>query len=154
MNQRARHRESPDSGATARAKWGAERPWASTSQRILVVDSDTTVADSVAGALRIAGHVVDTAGTRTAALALMERHRYGLVVSDLTMTDLNGPTLYDELARRFPRVLPRVIFIAQSAFSPKYSTFLMEVGVPLLRKPVSPAALWDSVECLLGRHRV
>jgi hypothetical protein len=46
-----------------------------------------------------------------------------------------------------------VIFIAQSAFSPEYSKFLMEVGVPLLVKPVSPAELWESVERLLTRRQ-
>lgn len=68
------------------------------------------------------------------------------------MPDLNGPTLYEELARHSPRTLPRVIFIAQSAFSPEYSKFLMEVGVPLLVKPVNPARLWESVERLLARR--
>jgi DNA-binding response OmpR family regulator len=131
-------------------KLGAESPWESTSHRTLVVESDTTVVDSVASALRIAGHVVDTASTRADALALMQRHRYGLVVSNLCMPDLNGPTLYEELARHSSRTLPRVIFIAQSAFSPEYSQFLMEVGVPLLVKPVSPAELWESVERLLA----
>ena len=153
MNQRERQRESPDSGVIAKTKLGAGSPWESTSHRTLVVESDTTVADSVASALRIAGHVVDTASTRADALALMQRHHYGLVVSNLRMPDLNGPTLYEELARHSPRTLPRVIFIAQSAFSPEYSKFLMEAGVPLLVKPVSPAELWESVERLLTRRQ-
>jgi CheY-like chemotaxis protein len=85
-------------------------------------------------------------------LARMKRHRYGLVVASLTMPDLNGPTLYEELARRSPRTLPRLIFITHSAFSPEYSKFLMEVGAPLLVKPVSPAKLWESVERLLARR--
>lgn len=85
-----------------------------TSHRTLVVESDQTVADSVATALRIVGHVVDTASMRAAALALMTRHRYGLVVSSLRMPDLNGPSLYEELARRSFRTLPRLIFITQS----------------------------------------
>jgi DNA-binding NarL/FixJ family response regulator len=81
----------------------------------------------------------------------MKRHRYGLVVSNLTMPDLNGPTLYEELTRYSPRALPRAIFIMQSAFSPAYSKFLMEVGVRLLVKPVSPARLLESVDRLAGQ---
>jgi len=154
VNQRYRQRESPDPGVTAEAKLGAESPWASTRHRTLVVESDMTVVDSVASALRIAGHVVDTASTRADALALMRRHRYGLVVSNLRMPDLNGPTFYEELARHAPRTLPGVIFITQSAFSHEYSRFLMEVGVPLLVTPVSPAELWESVERLLARRQV
>ncbi len=154
MSQRERQRESPDSGVTAKAKLRAESPWKSTSHRTLVVESDTTVADSVASALRIAGHVVDTASTRADAVALMKRHRYGLVVSNLRMPDLNGPTLYEELARHSPRTLSHVIFITESAFSPEYSRFLMEVGVPLLVKPFSTAELWESVERLLARRQV
>ncbi len=154
MNQRERQREPPDSGVIAKAKLGARSQEESTSHRTLVVESDRTVADSVASALRIAGHVVDTASTRADALALMTRHRYGLVVSNLRMPDLNGPSLYEELARHSFRTLPRLIFITQSPFSPEYSTFLMEVGAPLLVKPVSPAKLWESVERLLARRSV
>jgi DNA-binding NtrC family response regulator len=131
---------------------GTGSPWESTSHRTLVIESDTTVADSVASALRIAGHVVDIASTRTDALARMKRHRYDLVVSNLRMPDLNGPTLYEELARHSPRTLLRLIFITQSAFSPGYSKFLMQLGAPLLVKPVSPARLWESVERLLARR--
>ena len=152
MNRRERQREAPGSGVTANAKLGAKSPEESRSLRTLVVEPDPTVAGSVASALRIAGHVVDTASTRADALALMTRHRYGLVVSNLRMPDLNGPTLYEELARRSPRTLPRLIFLTQSAFSPEYSRFLMEVGAPLLVKPVSPAKLWESVERLLARR--
>ena len=154
MNQRERQREPPDSGVTAKAKLRARSQEGSRSYRTLVVESDRTVAGSVASALRIAGHVVDTASTRADALALMTRHRYGLVVSNLHMPDLNGPALYEELAQLSPRTLPPLIFITQSAFSPEYSTFLIEVGAPLLVKPVGPAQLWQSVERLLARREV
>lgn len=154
MNQREWQREPPGSRVTANAKLEARSQEGSTSRRTLVLEADRTVADSLASALQIAGHVVDTASTRADALVLMTRHRYGLVVSNLRMPDLNGPTLYEELARHSPRTLPRLIFITQSAFSPEYSTFLMEVGAPLLVKPVSPAKLWDSVERLLARREV
>jgi DNA-binding response OmpR family regulator len=152
VNQREQQREPRDSGVTAKAKPEGSSQEKSTKHRTLVVESDRTVADSLASALQIAGHVVDTASTRADALALLTRHRYGLVVSNLRMPDLNGPTLYEELARHSPRTLPRLIFITQSAFSPEYSTFLMEVGAPLLVKPVSPAKLWESVERLLARR--
>ncbi|MGH7415497.1 MAG: response regulator [Candidatus Rokuibacteriota bacterium] len=117
-----------------------------------MVESDTTVVGSLASALRIAGHVVDTATTRADAVALMGRHRYGLVISNLRMPYLDGPTLYENLARRWPRALPGVVFVTDSAFSPEYSRFLMDVGVPLLVKPVSPTDLWDSVEHQLNRR--
>lgn len=152
MNQRTRPRELPASGVIAKAKPGTESAWESTGHRLLVVEFDTAVMDSVATALRIAGHVVDTASLRADALALMKRHRYALVISNLRMPNLTGPALYEELTRHSPRPLPRVIFITQSAFSPEYSTFLMEVGVPLLVKPVSPAELWESVERQLAQR--
>lgn len=153
MNQREAAAGSPESGVIARVNPGAGGLLGSTSPRTLVVESDTTVAGSVASALRIAGHVVEAASTRAEALALMKRHRYGLVVSNLSMPGLNGPTLYEELVRHSPRTLPSVIFLTQSAFMPEYSNFLLEVGVPLLVKPVSPAQLWESVERLLASRR-
>jgi DNA-binding response OmpR family regulator len=149
VNQPKRQRESPGSGVIAKAKPKAGSPGTATGHRTLVIDFDTTGAGSVAGALRIAGHLVDMASTRAEALTLMKRRRYSLVVSNLRMPDLNGPTLYEELARYSPRMLPRVIFITESAFSSEYSKFLMEAGVPLLLQPVSAAELWDRIERLL-----
>jgi DNA-binding response OmpR family regulator len=153
VTQRERQREPSASGVTARATLGAGSLEESTSDRSLVVESDPTVVHLVATALRIAGHVVDTASTRADALALLARHRYGLVVSNLHMPGLDGPTLCEELARHSPRTLPPLIFVTRSAFLPEYSKFLMEVGPTLLVKPVSPAKLWDCVERLLGPRR-
>jgi CheY-like chemotaxis protein len=149
VNQQKRQQESPASGVIANAKPQAESPWGSTGPRTLVIDSDTTVANSIATALRIAGHVVAMASTRADALTLLKGHRYSLVISNLRMPGLNGPILYEELARYSPRTLPRVIFTTRSAFSPEYSKFLMEAGVPLLLQPVSAAELWDRIERLL-----
>jgi DNA-binding response OmpR family regulator len=120
-------------------------------RRTLVVESDTTVADSVASVLRIAGHFVDVATTSGEARTRLRRHRYRLVVTNLGMPGLDGPTLYEELARSSPEAFARVIFITQSAFVPQYSRFLMEVAAPLLVNPIHPADLWESVERLLPR---
>lgn len=153
MSQGPRPRGSPASRFTARATPGAEGTWESPRPRTLVIEPNTAVADSVASALRIAGHLVETASIRADALALMKRHRYDLVVSDLRMPALGGPSLYEELARHSPRTPPSVIFITQSAFSPEYSKFLMDVGIPLLVKPVSPTALWETAARLLATRQ-
>ncbi len=103
-------------------------------RRTLVVDADSTVRDSVATALRIARYTMDTASTRTDALALIERHRYGLILSNLRMPELDGPTLYQNLERRSPKTPSDIIFITDSRHAPDYPSFLMEVGAPRLAK--------------------
>jgi len=66
------------------------------------------------------------------------------------MPELDGPTLYQELARRWPESPLRIIFITDSLFSPDYAQFLLGVGAPVLVKPIAACALWDRVEHQLG----
>jgi two-component system, OmpR family, response regulator len=58
--------------------------------RILVVDDEPSIVDSVATVLRYEGFDVDTAQTGRSALAKAQEGRYDLVVLDVMLPDLDG----------------------------------------------------------------
>lgn len=58
--------------------------------RVLFVDDDEAVSQSVETALRRKGHAVDTAGLGSDALALMENSSYDIVVLDVGLPDMDG----------------------------------------------------------------
>jgi len=122
------------------------------SHRTLVVEPDETVLRSLVTALRIASLTVDAASSREAALTLMNRYRYDLVLGNLRMPGLDGPTLYQELIWRWPEGPPRIIFITESVFSAQHSRFFLEIGAPVLAKPIAPGDLWNTVEHELTRQ--
>jgi CheY-like chemotaxis protein len=61
-----------------------------TSQRILVVDDEPMVCDSVRMMLVGDGHEVETAGSGEAALAIFEERRFDLVIVDYELPLMNG----------------------------------------------------------------
>jgi DNA-binding response OmpR family regulator len=58
--------------------------------RVLVVDDEASIRDSLERALRLEGFAVETADGGVAALAAVARRPPAVVVLDLTMTDLDG----------------------------------------------------------------
>ena len=104
--------------------------------RLLVVDDQAAIRDLVAIILTADGHQVTTASDGAEALRLLERQPpYDLIVSDLKMPNLDGPSLYLELSRRWPDSRPHLLFMSGFIDSPEYAGFLQETKVPVLLKP-------------------
>ena len=61
--------------------------------RILVVDDEPAVGDTVKMLLRIDGHEVETTNSSTEALGLFESGRFDLVITDFAMPGMNGHQL-------------------------------------------------------------
>ncbi len=119
-------------------------------RRILVVENRDYIRELVAEILSRDGHRVDTASDGVEALALLDKHDYVLIVSDLAMPELDGPSLYRELERRWPQVLGRLIFMTANAESDDYERFLRETGVPVMAKPFNLTDLCQAVERALA----
>lgn len=111
-------------------------PNASTA-RILVVDDDEDLGDVMAMILRGAGYNVEAVGNGVEALGRLEQQGYDLVVSDLQMPALDGPSLYREVTRRWPSSHPRVLFVSGFVDTAEYVSFLNVVNVSVLVKPFS-----------------
>jgi signal transduction histidine kinase len=123
---------------TAGVDVSTERLPAITSQRILVVDDETELAAMVAEALQHDGHLVETAANGAAALVMLERGGYDLILSDTKMPVLDGESLYRELMGRFPAFRKRIIFLTGDVMSPEKRAFLDATGAPSLFKPFTP----------------
>ncbi|MGH7268589.1 MAG: response regulator [Candidatus Rokuibacteriota bacterium] len=103
--------------------------------RVLVVDDEALVADLVSEILRLDGHQVDHATNGLEALARIRAARYRLIVSDVHMPDLDGPTFYRQLLEIDSAFADRVVFITGDVLSPDTQRFLETSGVPYLEKP-------------------
>lgn len=120
-------------------------------KRILVVDDDGLLREMLSASLSDRDHAVDTAGDGLEALALLDRHHYDVILSDLRMPGLDGPALYEALrTMRRPTTMPRVIFMTGNAGGETYSTFLRGNTEPILEKPFSLDVVRRLVRVLLG----
>ena len=74
---------------------------------------------------------------------------YELILSDIHMPELDGPSLYRELERRDPRFLRRMIFLTGDTLSPSTRGFLEKTGAPCLSKPFALSDVREIVRRVL-----
>jgi two-component system NtrC family sensor kinase len=103
--------------------------------KILVVDDEPAVADTLADLLSADGHQVDRANSGARALELIEETEYDLILSDIRMPDVTGRDLYREVLRRHPGVAERLAFMTGDVLSAGTREFLDQAGVTSLGKP-------------------
>jgi PAS domain S-box-containing protein len=126
-----------------------EKPLIIRGARILVVDDEPGIAGVLAEVLQLDGHVVETVGNGEAALGKLALGGYELILSDVRMPELDGPSLYSELERRDPRLLRRMIFLTGDTLSPGTRAFLEKTGAPCLSKPFALSDVREIVQRVL-----
>ncbi len=120
---------------------------------ILVVDDEPLIAQPLADALAAEGYEIDGAINGQRALEKINDRAYDLILSDLRMPELDGVGLCQELERRRPDLLQRLIFITGAIDHPDYLSFLAQTSVPVLAKPFSLAALYALTRLVLSTCR-
>jgi two-component system NtrC family sensor kinase len=123
-------------------------------QRILVVEDEPTVASLIADVLAGEGYAVETVLDSRAGLDLLRRKPYDLLVCDLHMPHLDGPSLYRELLRLGSPLAQRLVFVTADMLSPRTSEFLESCAVPTLAKPFLVEELKELVRNALARTAV
>jgi two-component system NtrC family sensor kinase len=126
----------PLAGEPSPAPALAPLPSAST---IFVVDDEPGIRRALAHLLRREGHTVDTAMDGRQALHMLQEQQYDLVLCDLRMPELDGPSLYREIATSQPHYLQRFVFLTGDTLSSETEAFLKQSGAPRLVKPFSAA---------------
>jgi two-component system response regulator RegX3 len=121
------------------------------SERILIVEDERTIADSVAYALRGAGYEVETVGDGDAALRLAREREWDLMVLDLLLPGTQGLDVCRQVRAESP--LPIVILTARDAELDRVVG--LELGADdYVTKPFSVAELVSRVRALLRRREL
>jgi two-component system response regulator PilR (NtrC family) len=130
----------------------AERPTASESARILVVDDERSMREMLAILLKREGHEVSVAENGRAAIELLNQRPFDLVVSDARMPDLDGL----EVLRHARSINPSVIAIMVTAYgSPDLLRGVAQLGVnDYVEKPFNTEVLRFRIRKELDRKRL
>ncbi len=110
-------------------------PTKPSSLRVLVIDDEESILHLVQEILNSEGHVVEAAGSGEAALDLILRHNYDVIVSDWKMPGLNGINLYQELLVRKPAAAQRMLFMTGDVIKDSFQSFLKQHALICLPKP-------------------
>jgi signal transduction histidine kinase len=104
-------------------------------QSVLVVEDEAALAAAVTDALRDAGYAVEHAADGEEALELVKAGAFDLVICDLKMPRLDGPSFYKSLAAAVPSLARRVIFVTGDVAGTEAEAFLTTSGCRWLAKP-------------------
>ena len=113
----------------------ASPPLTAAGSAVLVVEDEPALASAVADALRDAGYRVERAADGEAALECVEATVFDLVICDLKMPKLDGPSFYRVLCERKPALARHVIFVTGDVAGTDSERFLAETGCRWLPKP-------------------
>jgi len=107
--------------------------------RALLVEDERVVGELLAEFLALEGYEVDRAMNGREALELVRRRDYALIVSDVRMPDVDGPTLYHELRSMCPEVTRRMVFVTGDVMNTETRRFFDEAALRYLEKPFTIA---------------
>jgi signal transduction histidine kinase/ActR/RegA family two-component response regulator len=119
---------------------------------ILVVDDHLEVANAVAALLKMDGHRVVTAGNGADALKAAARHAPDLVILDVSLPDMNGHAVAQELRQSATDRVPLIIAMtgwatehAREEADPAFEAYLLKpVSYEVLNRTISELTLTES----------
>ena len=111
---------------------------------ILVVEDDAALRDALLITLEAAGHAATGADGGPAALALLAKHDYGMVVSDLRMDPMDGLQLLSEIRAAKPG-LPVLLMTAFGDVD-KAVAAMRGGACDFMLKPFEPRALIEQID--------
>ena len=119
-------------------------------KRILVIDDDPAINESVRLALEASGYEVMTARDGSAGLALAERYDPDLIILDMMMPKRSGFLVLETL-RQMKEVPTRIIMITANE-GQRHADYAKELGVDAyIRKPFQMDVLLRNVVGVLNR---
>jgi signal transduction histidine kinase len=121
-------------------------------QRILVVDDEPDVASAFSDILSAQGHRVDVAAGGRTALQLLDHGTYDIVMTDMRMPELDGPSLYRDIVARHPLLESSFIFVTGDTFNPETDRFLRHTGAVRLSKPCSFDDIEEAIQLVLQKR--
>lgn len=112
---------------------------------VLVVDSDERMARAYSRALSSRHDVVIASDGEEAVELLSSGTEADVVVSELAMPGMDGPTLHEWLKRERPRLASRLLVVTSLLSKDAQHAALEEQGVEVIPKPVVRDSLLDAI---------
>jgi CheY-like chemotaxis protein len=118
--------------------------------RVLVIEDEALLLELIVGVVQRVGYITDHAENGQDALRFLPVHAYDLILCDLRMPIMDGPTFYREVQQRFPDAAPRIVFMTAHPNVDEFVPFLKDTTAPVLQKPFSVEDLRSIVARIAG----
>ena len=120
--------------------------------KILIVDDEPEIAELVQELLTIAGYRCFTANSAEAALRMLEKRNFGLLVTDIMMPGMSGIELLEEVKKSFPDL---AVIMVTGLDDRKMAIHTLELGAyGYIIKPFNKNEILINVVAALERRRL
>jgi CheY-like chemotaxis protein len=102
---------------------------------ILIVEDEPEVVEILAEVLRMDGHAIEAVGNGEEALRRLRQRSSDVIISDVRMPIMDGPSLYDAIEASNAGLLSRIVFLTGDLLTRRTQEFLARTRVRCLRKP-------------------
>ena len=117
-------------------------------KKILVVDDELEVRESLERVLRTEGYDVATLPSAREALNYIKANPVGLLLVDLSMPGMSGEDLLKQLHKE--GILPPSLVI--TAMAPWQTLGVIEYGIGYIRKPIDNDILFPIIESMMRKE--
>jgi CheY-like chemotaxis protein len=112
---------------------------------VLVVDDEPRLLQTYRLLLEAEHEVVLARGGAEALERIRTDRSFDLILCDLQMPGIDGPTVYEHLRELAPELCRRIVFSTGGVFQPRVRAFLAENELQVLEKPVRPERLFGVI---------
>ena len=120
--------------------------------RLLVVDDEPRMRQSLVDLVRLQGYEADSAENGRVAIQRLKEAAYDLVLLDLFMPDIDGYAVMQHMVEHYPKT--SVIVVSGDSTIQAAIHALRNGAYDFLRKPYEPEELFKTVENALNKRRL
>jgi CheY-like chemotaxis protein len=117
--------------------------------RVLVIDDEPLVLRALTRSLK-KYYVVAAPGGEVALEVLASDPAFDVIICDLMMPKVDGPSMFEAIRTRWPGLERRMMFCSGGAATPRAREFLASITNPHLAKPIRPSELAAAVARMMS----
>jgi DNA-binding response OmpR family regulator len=121
-------------------------------RRILIVDDEVSILDSLGRLLVRHGYRVDTVDNCLSALDMVLSEKYDCILLDIKLPGMSGIELYKEIEKSDASLVRKIAFITGNIMEQETRQFLQENRVTYFVKPFEMKQLIKELDVLLKRE--
>jgi len=103
--------------------------------RVLVIDDEPMIGRVIQSALKSEHEVVVETRAADALARLDAGEAFDLILCDLTMPNITGPDVFAIVSKRWPDLVPRLVFMTGGSFTDSTRAFVDTTSATILAKP-------------------
>ena len=121
--------------------------------RILVVDDETSLLDSIVEQMTRLGHAAEGHSDARQAIDTVMTDAYDIILTDIRMPELDGPAFYAEVITQKPQLSDRFIFITGDSLNHRASEFIKSTNSLCIEKPFRISDLNEAIAEVVRRAK-